>query len=742
MIDNKDFDYIKDKFDSDGLKAPESLSEDAISKMLDAAGLSTDAQAAGAEEQTILKAGAEEQTDDRVTIDVKPAAKPKKRWTRPLIAVAACAALALGLIPFMNNFNPGGEETLTASADSLDYFNSYDELGQKIESIIEEQQPAITYGVQKDIVLEDASGTLADSDSAAPQSNALSGGSSVSGGAATGAEAPAAGASGSDNSAVGASGSDNPDHSSTYTQVDGVDEADIVKTDGKYIYYLSDMENQVLIAKAKDGKAKRVASINAGQIGDYIQDLYVKGDHLIIVGGFYDDMDSNDNYRAFARPYTTVTTFDIADRTAPEKIDQYSQTGHLVSSRMIDDRVILVTNDYIYSYTKGKAAPYVCYGSDKPVKLGIENICGIPDCSTPAFTVVSSIDTATGKVSKEKVTTKAILGGSQEIYCSGDTLYITASIMNLPRLVRNGEFEKSYDGAFVPGESDTLDWTTDQEGYVPEDYPPKTCVLKVSLADGKVNYEKTATVEGTLNNQFSMDDAGGVFKIATTSTRKGQDVNNLFLFDENMKELGSVRNFARDEHIEAVRYVKDKAYVITYEQTDPLFIIDLADPKNPKIEGHVKISGFSTLLVPAGENHLLGLGFSTESTEWGEATDGVKLALFDISDPSNPKVADSKAFAGMDSEVQYNHKALLVGPKASYYAIPYYQWVDSDDDDAEWSDEDGSEIYGILKFSVKNGKLTGFKKMHASENVTRCIYIGDYIYGICSDDSIEGFHIN
>ena len=211
-----------------------------------------------------------------------------------------------------------------------------------------------------------------------------------------------------------------------------------------------------------------------------------------------------------------------------------------------------------------------------------------------------------------------------------------------------------------------------------------------------------------------------------------------------MTQVGSVKNFAPDEHIEAVRYIKDKAYVITYEQTDPLFIIDLKDPANPVIEGHVKITGFSTLLVPSGKDYLLGLGFSTTSTEMGEATDGVKLSLFDIRNPSAPKVADAKEFTGMDSEVQYNHKALLVGPDASYYAIPYSQYVDSSDstgivDYDEYPIPDLET--GVLVFSVKSGKLTDVNKHPSKEAVKRCLYIGDYIYSICEDDSIESFTV-
>ena len=171
----------------------------------------------------------------------------------------------------------------------------------------------------------------------------------------------------------------------------------------------------------------------------------------------------------------------------------------------------------------------------------------------------------------------------------------------------------------------------------------------------------------------------------------------------------------------------------------------------------MKISGFSTLLVPCDAEHMLGLGFSTETTEFGEATDGVKLALFDISDPSAPAVADSKEFPDMYSQVQYDHKALLVGPNADYYAIPYEryveEWIEEDVivEDAE-GEEDPSEpsadvnnvsedTQGILVFSAKAGTLEVLEDLKTKGSVSRCIYIDDYIYGICDDDSIEGFRI-
>jgi uncharacterized secreted protein with C-terminal beta-propeller domain len=196
--------------------------------------------------------------------------------------------------------------------------------------------------------------------------------------------------------------------------------------------------------------------------------------------------------------------------------------------------------------------------------------------------------------------------------------------------------------------------------------------------------------------------------------------------------------------------------VITYEQTDPLFVLDLSDPRHPKIDGSVKISGFSTLLVPVNDKTLLGIGYCTETTELGEALDGTKLVLFDISDPSRPKVIDSKEFPGMNSPAQYEHKALLVGPEANWYAIPYDIWNEAEVEDAASSDDEArddaasdaaaeEEPYyneyhegGVLTFSAGN-KLTDVESHALSqEGMQRVIYINGYIYALDDADHITG----
>ena len=675
-------DIYKEAFEHDGLSAPESLSEEAVFAMLE-----------NVPQEPVSESPAADGSR-RMT------GAPRRKWMRPAIAVAACLLLVFS-IGTLHPFGPADPQggTLTGSNTDPDTTDpavlfadaqtdeygltqpaSYEELDELVASLVPEDIYA-TGDIDMEVAQNDAPAT-------AKGSSDIAAGSDYD--LATEAGTPA---------------SSGTQHSSTYTQVEGIDEADIIKTDGKYIYFVSDFDNSIVIVSAKDGKTKRVSSVSGTKCGTYIYDLYVTGDRLIVLG----DKDSGtySPLHPFDRAAAVVTVFDISDRSNPEQLTQYEQSGYILSSRLHGNTLYLVTNDYIYTYEKDHCCPCIAKngGTFQPIAIG--DIRCFPEAASPSFTVVGAMDITKKADDKDSVSTKAVLGGSEQIYCSSEALYITTSFYP-------GDFVSHYQGA---------------------DDSMKTRILKMDLTGAAPRCTGTAIVDGTVNDQFSMDDGNHLFKIATTSWKNGQDVNNLYLFDEQMQLTGSLRNFAKDEHIEAARYIKDKAYVITYEQTDPLFIIDLSDPADPRIEGHVKISGFSTLLVPTSDDELLGIGFSTDTTEWGEATDGLKLALFDIHDAADPKVSDSMAFENMESQVQYDHRALLVGPEAGWYALPY----------EIWNFDELSENYeteaGILVFSVKNGKLQVKEQFRTDGSVHRALFIDSWIYGVCEDDTIESFRI-
>jgi uncharacterized secreted protein with C-terminal beta-propeller domain len=352
-----------------------------------------------------------------------------------------------------------------------------------------------------------------------------------------------------------------------------------------------------------------------------------------------------------------------------------------------------------------------------------DSICCVPEPELPSYIVLSAMDITSGKDSKCK--SSAIFGASEEVYCNDHNLYTTAT-----------------------------EWDDKTSSSA-------TRIVRASLDGLKVKFNATVKVRGRIDDQFSMDEKDGYFRIATTSQRDGMDVNNLFVLDKELKETGTLSGFARNESIRAVRYFGDKAYVITYEQIDPLFIIDLSDPENPSIDGEVKIDGFSTLLVPAGEGRLLGIGHATGDNGYGgEYAAGLKLVLFDISNPSAPKVLDSKEFKDMSSPAQDTHKALTVNSKDGWYAVPYsvYNYedepliieeegpADTSASETESPEEIESEIYsdpqfeaGVLVFGADD-KLNIYDQHSLSENyLTRSVYIGDYIYALDEEGNVSSF---
>lgn len=718
----KDYDFIKNRFDRDGLESPESISPDALRRRLadlpqtEPPGRAAQLTEVIGEQNTPGAVGAAPPVSRRpANADPRPAFAPKHPWRRPLIAFAACACLTLALIPVYNALTPGLPGASSADDTGLLTFSSQRQLDRAVKGLVDAQyssQVTVLEGLSGRENLAEAPDYAADSAAGSAENNAA---------------APKDSAS-------------TPDHSTTYTQVEDVDEADIVKTDGRCIYYVSRVENQVIIARAKDGKTKRIAAVsNHGNVSTI--DLYIHDDQLIIIGRADGDLLRTQGSQ-YSRGSTIMSVYDVSDPADPQKTGQYIQTGNLLSSRLVDGRVCLVTNDPVYSAIPGGSVPQTSAGSElTPVPL--EDIRCFPDAMTPAYTVISLIDTSGKKVTADRITTSAILGGSEEIYCSGPSLYVT------------GDAETDRKAGEMTLLPERLSRTESRQ----------TRILRISLAKGKLKNRATGIVPGRINNSFSMDEYRGCFRIATTSSQSGQDVNNLFILDEKLKETGSLQGFAPGEHIEAVRYLGNTAYVITYEQTDPLFIVDLRDAKNPTIQGHVKISGFSTLLMPTDKQHLLGFGFSTETGDFGEYTNGLKLALFNISDLMNPTVADTLVRTGVSSPIQYNHRALLVGSNADFYAIPYEAAFTTVRDDVSGPtdpDTDGGDVIindaeepdsadeeytgsksnsGILMISTRGGRIKVLRDIPTQKPLSRCIYIGDWFYGITWDDDIEAFPI-
>lgn len=655
---------MKSLFDADGITAPESLSEESIMAMLPDRVADGQADAAG----PVLGNDQDRVSASTAVIDFKPAAPSRRaKWFEPKRWIAAAACLMIAMFGVMQVYDSitAPPNTVTENGE-LYTFRNQDEIKHLIDSL-ETSYERNNYFLLDGDVLEESQMATEDS-------------------------APATGLASSE--AKSASGSSGADHSETYLQVDEVDEADIVKTDGKYIYYVTS-DREVVILSAGSGKTKVLSRIGASEIENYVHDIFLKGDILVTVGYFYEGDDG----------YTGVVTYDISDRTDPKVISSFRQTGNIVSSRMVGNYVYLVTSDYVW---KGGRIVPKCTIDGAYTEMPAESISCVPEPSQSSYIVLSSMDITSGKDARTKTT--AVFGATDDIYCNDHNLYAAVN-----------------------------EW----DDKTSETY---TRIVRASLDGLKVRWNGSARVRGYIDNQFSMDEKDGYFRIATTGRRDGIDVNNLFVLDKDLKETGKLTGFARNESIKSVRYFGDKAYVITYEQIDPLFIIDLKDPSHPKIDGEVKIDGFSTLLIPAGEGRLLGIGHSTGDNGYGgQYASGLKLVMFDISDPSEPKVITSREFENMDSPAQETHKALTVNSKEGWFAVPYeiYHYEDeplTDDviEDEEPYIEPGLET-GVLVFGSDDDLTVYDQHRLSSKQLLRSVYIGDYIYALDADGEASSF---
>lgn len=500
-------------------------------------------------------------------------------------------------------------------------------------------------------------------------------------------------------------------YAQTYKQVDAVDEGDIIKNDGSYIYWLANNTGVIhiydkggkIVSSIRDFEYKINDEYAAENIAEdeyeneYVTEMYISENTLIV------------NTQKSILGLMNTYFYDVSNAKSPVKCDSFSQSGFYVSSRLIDNRLYLVSCDYVDSAqckTDDDYLPYICDGkSEDKIVLPCESICYCDNSNEPSYLVISEINVDDSDKSTQ---TKAVFGAGSDIYCNESTMYITMNHFNTTR------------------KTDRMDYSD-----------VKTQIIKVSLSQDGIQFTALGEVEGNIHNQFSLDEKDGMLRIATTSYNdKGEEINNLYILDNNLKQIGAVTGFAPTESIKAVRFIGEMAYVITYEQTDPLFVIDLSNPSAPSIKGEVEITGFSSLLVPVDENTLLGIGYSTEEAGGMEAINGTKFALFDISNPENPKVLDSYVLENYECAARDNHHALVVNKDKGYYAIPYDMFADDNDIYYE---------HGAVTFEVSSGKINITNRFNIkSDEATwdsRCTYIDDVLYVLDSNGEINLFNV-
>lgn len=493
---------------------------------------------------------------------------------------------------------------------------------------------------------------------------------------------------------------DSFDSAETYVQEKGVDEADIIKTNGRDIYYLNQSFDEkngidkrtINVIETKKGKSTVANTIELDDVNSVIEDMFVSDDKLVVNCTSFSGSTVEEKI-AGADSATKAIVYDISDVENPTEINSFEQSGYYTSSRLVGNTFYIVSS---YSINSSKNyVPLTCSGESDSEKLNAKDIYYAKNGVGTDYIVVTALDVNTCETIG---TTKAVLGCGGEVYGNKDYLYVYGS---------------DYSGK-----------------------EPNTTIAKISLKDG-VEFCDYVKINGTVDSRYSFAEKDNHLCVFATETVKDKTYNYLYVLDANLKQIYKSSAFATGESIKAVKYIDDYAYVITYyEQTDPLFVINLSNVKKPQFMGNVEIDGFSSMLVNVGNNQLLGVGYNTyyDKEEDIEVNDGLKFVLFDVSDPMEPKVLDEKVYGALSSEAQYNPKALVQNKEKGYYAVPIIN--------------DKYTQKGAIVVSVKDGKIVEKEKyttdlndnMYSGMN-TRVTYVDDYYYVIDNTLDVKSFEL-
>lgn len=515
-------------------------------------------------------------------------------------------------------------------------------------------------------------------------------------------------------------------YSKTNVQTKGVDESDIIKTDGSYIYSVSG--SQVTITDIRDKEMKTIGYLSLGDSSadTYVVEMYVDKDEINLVvqkeettlskgeiqmrqadpkyGVLEEDEDTashtvttdesyseKDTFQIQNKSVTELLTYDISDRKNPKLKGTVTQDGSYKNSRKIGDVVYLFTESYMEQpkvkneqvITKEDAGGFIPLVNGEMIAA---DCVYLPEYGSMGC-VVSSVNTKNpGEVLDEVL----IVNNYAEIYVSQDAIYL---------------YHSDYDRNHT-----------------------KTRIAKFSLKEGEINAVGAASVTGEVRDTFAVAEEKGNLRILTTDTSGSTDSNNLYLLDDKLKLTGKLEGIAKGEQVYSARFLGDTAYFVTYRNTDPLFAVDLSDPKNPKILSEVKLSGFSEYLHFWGKDKLVGIGYETDE-ETG-VREGLKLVLFDIKDPADVKITKEFVIENGDySPALYQYKTVLADPEENLLGF------------AMASYEDGEKTNYLL-FSVEKGNFKNLLTTNLEDSSPieeyRGIYAGDRFY-LASPTNITSF---
>ena len=520
----------------------------------------------------------------------------------------------------------------------------------------------------------------------------------------------------------------NDDFATTNVQTEGVEEADIVKNDGRYLYQIvwndanGKYQKEIQIIDTKDSLTE------VSKVGGFqnIDEFYVWEDVLIIIENKYlYDEDAKiytgllDCYKAGYQVncFHEISFYDLTDRSQPEKLKTFTLQGSYASSRISDG--------YFYGFSKYYANPgegeqdYDAYiPTLDGARLQADCIYLGEENEETSYLVLVSIDL---RNPTEFVQTAGIVTGADQYYVSKENIYVADT-----------NYAAAEDG-----------WNGD-----------KTALLRFAYGDGKFLLGAKGEIKGTLENSFSLDEYNGYLRAVTTAweyeletvkdDRTGEEIgttlvdekqsNGLYVLDENLQEVGKIEGLAENERIYSARFMGNIGYFVTFRQTDPLFTVDLTDPENPKILNELKVSGFSEYLHVYTDGRLLGIGM--EADEETGRQEGMKLSMFDISDPTNvTEISKLPLEEYYYSEALYNHRAVMISTAKNLFGFA----VEGSDTGEYWRH--------YLIFTYENEQFVQKMKIDTKDaegryDSVRGTFIGDVFYLLCGNGSVESYDLN
>lgn len=447
------------------------------------------------------------------------------------------------------------------------------------------------------------------------------------------------------------------DYSTTNLQVENVDEADIVKTDGEYVYSLSN--DTVYITYARNAADMAVVSkIEEPQSNMYPEDLIIQNNKLIVISG------NNDK--------TIVRIYDLTDKSNPNKIKQFELSKKYYTSRFLNGNLYVISSGLI---DEEDNLQYIEDGEN--VNPDEPNAYKIKDIYSRYQTIIASYNL---NEVDSKIKVQSYLINIENAYISENNMYL---------------IDEEYSGGSNPTLANLygIKGVFGLKDIEIESRTASSSIYKFNFKDdGTVEYQTKNSVKGTTIDQFSLDEKDGNLRVALYTT----DGSRVVVLDNDLKQIGESRYLAKGEKMYSARFMGDRAYLVTYKTVDPLYSIDLSDPTYPKVLGELKIPGYSTYLQPYDENHIIGFGFQTSENvyrnSYGRVVStssritGMKMALFDVTDVSNPIVMSEEVIGDSktNSTILENHKALLFDKEKNLLAIPIKNYTE----DLSMSDED------------------------------------------------------